>query len=225
MIACPLTSPRALRGELELAGRKKPDLLEFRTDVFAPAAFPEVQKRAAAMGAGVILALKFPSAPPPCREASWEKSLMSFFDSVADWSILRFVDVGVEAGEARIFEIAEMVRDRARLIVSLHDFRVSDAYEENVKSVLAIARRHGGNAVPKIATTFASEEGAADFVKTVKAIPGELIAAPMGEFVSSARRALFERSLISYAYLRRPNALGQLSVEDYRHGLTDSSMV
>lgn len=139
----------------------------------------------------------------------------------------------------------------ASLILSCHDFELKEAFltpmntllrtaeavrlaliscllsDPLLSSELRLSPAPEVEVIPKFAFAPASKEVADAFVRKCRELQHErrLIAVPMGEYGRQARLQLYRRgSLLSYAYLLRPNAPGQPSIDEYR-GCTSTNAV
>lgn len=226
LIACALTSSRALARELAAAARVLPDILEFRTDALPLRLLSEVLDFAEERGMEVLLTLKKSarmsapdilaelgarSAHGGCRVEQFDRAAaqpMSPLEqpdrAAALFGRIRYVDIELDDAETLCAEsgnpdknsalsaLTNFLERGAELIVSYHDYEMSDRYSASYPLGSAECRTHppgecpalsalferfralepllGVSIIPKIAVTPSSVEAGRGFIKNIKQI-------------------------------------------------------
>lgn len=240
-IACPLTSAEYLEDELAAAAQDKPDLLEFRTDVFScdHARYDDVRRRAVSVGIPLLLTMKFES---PGR-------VLDFIGRLTDEDL-----AGVERIDFDYFDwmnwredavlfsmlcvfIGRIARLGIRLMFSLHIFEGDPQFEKHYECLKKIRTEtlslfsgplpdsSFSGSLPEdfilLKFAFFAHDVSEEEIRACTSVVREdhcFIPVPMGESGTEFRLRLFRGGIsISYAYLLRANASGQPHITAYRN--------
>lgn len=215
MIVCPITSAKDMDVELRMALEKRPDFLEFRTDLLPLEKWDEVRAFANENGFGIVLTIKdltLPSNRLLIQRADFEG--VSYID-------LDYVELKNDGLSPRFLRL--LSSRPIRLMISHHIFEEEREDCEGIGERMDLledcrAEIISGFGFRRVLIKFAyhvRDEAEAEAFCRLSSERKDFVVVPMGDFGKNARLKLCGINPLSYAYLRTPNAPGQPSVEEY----------
>jgi 3-dehydroquinate dehydratase-1 len=191
-----------------LVKAKKANILEFRVDYFSNKDISFVSgllKKAKENGFETILTIRSEK-----EGGAYVENRVEMFEKLMPLS--DYTDIELSSTDI-ITYISKLSKEyNKKLIVSYHNFEMTPA-NFVIKETIREALRYGD--IPKIALKANSYEDVARLMCSASDIKTPKILISMGEFGKISRIAGFIfGSFISYVYLEKPNAPGQLSLEE-----------
>lgn len=226
MIVCPITSAENMYAEFQVARSKRPDFLEFRTDLLPIEKFEEVSLFAKENDFRLILTAKnLHHGIFDMNEVFVHPDLANVEYIDLDFDELKTSDIGDQ-----LFKMLFSLN--VKMIVSHHIFRNGENTPENSGDIpqyiekmnemercrAQILNCYGFHhkMLIKFAYEVCSEEEAERFC-LFAGDRKNFVVVPMGKFGKPYRLKLYRDNPLSYAYLCSSNAPGQPSVEEYRN--------
>lgn len=187
---------------------QKADILEFRVDSFSnkdPKYVLWLLEKAKKLNFDIILTIRSQK-----EGGAYVENRVELFETLTPF--VDYVDIELSSTDI-ISYISRLAKENGKkLIVSHHNFELTPA-NFVIKELIREALRYGD--IPKLAFKSNSYEDTARLMCVGNSFEGNKILISMGEYGKISRIAGFIfGSFITYAYLIKPNAPGQLSLEE-----------
>ncbi len=187
---------------------KNVDVLEFRVDGFSnkdPDFVLELLGKAYEKGFQTILTIRSEK-----EGGVYIENRLELFEKLIPYS--DYTDIELSSSDIIGYISSLAKKHGKKLIISYHNFEMTPA-NFVIKEIIREALRYGD--IPKIALKANSYEDVARLLCSAKDVKTSKILISMGEHGKISRIAGFVfGSFVTYVYLEKPNAPGQLSLEE-----------
>ncbi len=187
---------------------QKADILEFRVDSFSnkdPKYVLWLLEKAKKLHFEIILTIRSQK-----EGGSYVENRLNLFETLAPF--VDYIDIELSSIDIIAYVSRIAKENEKKLIVSHHNFELTPA-NFVIKELIREALRYGD--IPKLAFKANSYEDVARLMCVGNSFEDKKILIAMGEYGKISRIAGFIfGSFITYAYILKPNAPGQLSLEE-----------